>query len=146
MNNVMKKIVFIVPHPLLLVLFFLLHAVNENFGLIPVNIFIKYFGLYLLLALVLLSLSFLFFKKKATAFLYTSFLLAVFFFFGAAQDALKNMLLPSWMTSYTMLLSAILLLTFAVAYLLKKLKSDFSKLNSYLQFFFSIITTIERFS
>ena len=143
MNKVIKKIAFIIPHPLLLVFFFLLHAVNENFGLISLSIFIKYSGLYLLLGLVLLSLSLLFFKKRAPAFLYASFLLAVFFFFGAVQDTLKNVSLPLWMTSYTMLLSAIVLLAFAVAYVLKKAKSNFSKLNSYLQLFFLIITAIE---
>src|SRR5437763_16516182 len=98
MNKVIKKIAFIIPHPLLLVFFFLLHAVNENFGLISLSIFIKYSGLYLVLGLALFSISLLFFKKRATAFVYPSFLLSIFFFFVALQATPKNVSLTWWMT------------------------------------------------
>jgi Sulfatase len=145
MTKTINKIFLVVPHSILAVIFFVLHDVNENFGLIPLNLFMKYLGLYLGLCIILLCISFLLFREKIKAFIYATLVLCMFFSFGAGQDKLKSMALPGWISSYTVILSGTILLFVVVAHFLKRSKRDFSALNQYLQVFFSVVTFIELF-
>src|SRR5436190_10920099 len=143
MTKAINKIFLIVPHSFLAVLFFLLHDVNENFGLIPFNLFIKYLSLYLVVCLILLAISFYLFKERTKAFIYATLVLCMFFSFGAGQDKLKSMSLPAWVSSYAVVLSGNILLFFMTGYFLKRPNRDFSRFNQYLQVFFALITCME---
>lgn len=146
MTKTINKIFLIVPHSILAVIFFLLHDVNENFGLIPLNLFMKYLGIYLGLCVILLGVSFLLFKEKIKAFIYATMILCMFFSFGAGQDKLKTMPLPGWISSYGIILSGTILFFLVMAYFLKRSKRDFSRFNQYLQVFFSLVTCMELIS
>jgi len=146
MTKTINKIFLIVPHSILAVMFFLLHDVNENFGLIPLNLFMKYLGVYLGLCGILLGISFLFFKEKIKAFIFATLILCMFFSFGAGQDKLKSMPLPSWMSSYSVILLGTVLFFLVMAFFLKRSKRDFSPFNQYLQVFFSLVTFMELVS
>jgi hypothetical protein len=146
MRKTINRIFLIMPHSFLAVIFFLLHDVNENFGLIPFHLFIKYFALYLLLCLILLAVSFYLFREKIKAFIYVTLVLSMFFSFGSGQDKLKSMPLPGWISSYTVILSGTIFLFLVIAYLLRRSKRDFSSVNQYLQVFFSVVTCMELFT
>ena len=143
MTKTLNKIFLILPHSFLAVIFFLLHDVNENFGLIPFDLFIKYFSLYLVVCLLLLAISFYLFKERTKAFIYATLVLSMFFSFGAGQDKLKSLSLPAWVSSYTVLLSGNILLFLVTGYFLRRPNKDFSRFNQYLQLFFSVITGME---
>ncbi|HET9824714.1 MAG TPA: sulfatase-like hydrolase/transferase, partial [Chitinophagaceae bacterium] len=143
MRETVNKLVFIIPHTILVVIFFVLHSVNENFGLIPLNIALKYLGLYLLTSLILVFASLYLFKNKTKAFIYATLVLCMFFSFGSGQDTVKSLRLPGWLTSYTLVLSGTILLFLAAAYFLKRSNKDYSQFHKYLQLFFLTITVLE---
>ena len=84
MTKTINKVFLVVPHSILAVFFFLLHDVNENFGLIPVNLFMKYLGIYLAVCVILLAISFYLFKKRTKAF--SMLLWYCVCFFRSARD------------------------------------------------------------
>lgn len=143
MTRTVKKIVSVIPHSILVVVFFVLHSINENFGLIPFSTSIKYLSLYLVASLIFLAASLYLFKNRIKASIYTTLVLCMFFSFGPWQDQLKSLQLPPWLTSYTLLISGSILFLFSTAYFMKRSTRDFSRFNNYLKFFFSTITILE---
>ena len=67
-------------------LFFLLHGVNEQFGLISSNSIVKLLVYYVAVALVIATISKFLFKQYERAMLFVFILLCIFFFFGAVKD------------------------------------------------------------
>jgi len=146
MTKTIDKIFLIVPHSILAVVFFLVHDVNENFGLIPFSLFMKYLGLYLGLCIILLGVSFSLFREKLKAFIYATMILCMFFSFGAGHDKLKSIPLPGWISSYSVILSATVLFFLVTAFFLKRSKRNLLRFNQYLQVFFSLVTCMELIS
>src|SRR4029079_13612176 len=82
-------------------LFFIMHGVNENYGLIPSPVLFKLFGIYTAITLLAYIFSRLLFKDKTKAFLFFYFLLFVYFFFGAFYDLIQRLIPKGHFTSYT---------------------------------------------
>src|SRR6185436_14049915 len=76
--------VFLIP------IFFLLHGINENFGLIPVHSIWKLAGFYFLTTTTVIVISLLLVRKPIKAAEFSFYLLSVFFLFGPLHDFLKS--------------------------------------------------------
>jgi hypothetical protein len=105
---------------ILLPIYFLLHGYNAFFGLLSFNILLSLFLSYLTIATILFLGTTLLFRNMQKAFLFSLFLLFVFFFFGAIHDGLKALLNNSRLTSYSFLLPCLLILSGVVFYYIKK--------------------------
>jgi hypothetical protein len=77
-------------HFLLLIAFFVLHSINEFFGLIPhVELLLLLFVLVLASTTLFFMLNLMFKFSKAKAGILTTFLLIIFLFFGVIQDVIS---------------------------------------------------------
>ncbi len=113
--------------PLCLPLFFVLHGINQHFGLIPWKDVVILLAWYLFVtsAVIFFSARILKHGYKSTFFVY--FVLIVFFFFGVFKDFTKQFGWLSFITSYKILLPAIALSFIVVPWLLKKSPGTFRR-------------------
>ena len=100
-------------------LFFILHAVNEQFGLIRLNIIAELTGYYLLVSVLVAFLAKKLMKSadKSTVFMFI--LLCAFFFFGAIKDLVKPF---GALAQYKVFLSILFVFVVATVIFLKKTK------------------------
>ena len=117
---------------LLLPLFFVIHGWKENYYYIHFRDISILAGTFMAAALVIFFISLLFFKNKIKAGVYTFILLAIYFFFGAVQDFLKDHSLTKEVSRYKIILSLIFLFVIVSFIWLKKTKGALQKLNSFL--------------
>jgi hypothetical protein len=148
-----KKIIFekITGKLLLLCLlpvFFVWHGYNENFGLITTLVAIKLVIYYLAITVIVFIASFLFYREKQKAFVFSFFCLSLFFFFGSLYDTLKSLFAGYFITSYTFLLPFLLCLFIFIFFFIKKLDKWTALVSFYLKWlvfafvFFEGILTI----
>lgn len=97
-------------HIFLIPIFFIWHATNGYFGLIPLRYIAAFLACYLLLALILFLTGQWIFKNRIKAGCWTSIILIIFFFWGAGHDFLRSLHLPVFFTSYTFLLPFVFIL------------------------------------
>ena len=91
-------------------LFFILHGVNEQFGLIANSTIAEFTLYYLLVAVAAAVVSRIIFRDYERSVVFMFLLLCIFFFFGAAKDAVKTSRFESF-SRYSVLLPAIIILT-----------------------------------
>src|SRR5260370_5145065 len=84
-----------------LILYFILHEFNANYGLIEVSIVLKLFFLYLLIAIGLHFLSYFYFKNLSQSSFFTFILMIFFLFFGVFHDTLKSSVKNSFFQSHS---------------------------------------------
>jgi hypothetical protein len=140
MKRTLQKTIRHFPSAIFLVLIFISHTINENFGLINVAIIAKYLLKYLVIAILVIIFSFSFFKNMDKAAIFSAILMAIYFFFGAFHDFLNN---AGFSVRYAIILSAILILVTTTAIAIKKSKRNFSQLGVYLNLTCLILLTIE---
>jgi hypothetical protein len=99
-------------------LFFILHSNNENFGLLSLSILLPLFYKYCLVVIVAILISILVLDDRQKSIIFCSYILSIYFFFGAFHDTIKNT--GSFLSSYTILLPAILGSILLLWFLLKK--------------------------
>jgi hypothetical protein len=128
-----KKILFL----FLLPVFFLLHAYNENFGLLPLKVISSLFFQYSLITLIILVLSLLIFKNLNKADTFSFYILSVFFLFGAFHDFLKSSSFFHYISSYSILLPIFLFVTLLL-FLYIKLREDNSAFS--MRYFYYLVT------
>ncbi len=126
----------------LLPLFYVLHAYNEYFGLIHLEIPVRYLTYYFLLSAIILGAGFLLFKNIIKAGVWTVTFLIFFFFFGVAHDFLKNLRLPAFLVSYKLLLSLALILFLLFTRWMKKTTPSL-KANRFFQYLFMLLAILE---
>jgi hypothetical protein len=139
----LKVISFPFLHVLLLPVFFILHIVNEYYGLIPATYLLQSLLLYLVMALIAWLVGKIICKSFDKAGVWATFLLIIYFFFGAIHDFAKGLSLPSIMVSYSLILPGILLFTILLSVYLVRTKRSFHKANWYLSTLFIVLTGIE---
>ena len=109
---------------LLLLLFpvsFLLHNVNENFGLVSLSVILYLLLKYVATAVCIAFVSKLLLRSYSKAFLFSFFLLLINFLFGVYKDFAKAAQLPAAFNSYSLLLpELVLLIITAAVFLLRK--------------------------
>src|ERR1700704_5949610 len=108
-------------HTFLLPAFFVLHIVNQYYGLISGWYVFTYLGWYIILSGFMFRVGEAFFNTNVRAGIWATGLLIIYYFFGATHDFLKKYL-PSSVTSYTILLPLILIIIIAFFIWLKKTK------------------------
>ncbi|OJY98141.1 MAG: hypothetical protein BGP13_10855 [Sphingobacteriales bacterium 40-81] len=119
----MLKIIKTIPlHVFLLPTFFILHNVNENYGLLDIEIVLKYWAYYMLLSLVLFVFTRMMYKSNLKAASLSTLLLIVFFFWGSFHDYIKSLSIPRFFTSYSFLLPLFFILFVTLFFAVKRTK------------------------
>src|SRR5687768_11329039 len=114
---------------LLYPIFFLLHGVNENFGLVPFNKVAKLGLSYLLITAGVALLSKWIFLDNRKALIYSFAVLSLCFFFGPLKDAADGVYLFETITRYKYLLPLLLLVFLALLIYLRKTRNTFTRLT-----------------
>src|SRR6478672_7345272 len=81
-------------------LFFLLHGLNENYGIIPVKVIMQLLMVYISITVFVVVLSLFLLKNSTRATAFSFYILSVFFLFGAMHDFLKSTISNSFFVSY----------------------------------------------
>jgi hypothetical protein len=129
--------IFLIP------LFFLLHGINENFGLIPVHSIWKLAGFYFLITTGVIVTSLLIVRKPIKAAVFSFYLLSVFFLFGALHDFLKSTIKNKLFVSYTFLLLLIAFATVVFLVSLVRRKKDMAPGFRYFNYLVIIFVMLE---
>lgn len=138
----MKKLTAFPWYIVFLPVFFILHAYNNYFGLIPIPFVAKYLFYYLLLSALFYFIGWLLFRNRVKSGIFTITFLIIFFFFGSAYDFLQRVHLPGFLVSYTFLLSLILVFMVLLAILLKR-KSPSIRAHQFFVLLFSVLMVME---
>jgi hypothetical protein len=138
----MKKILETYPlYVFLLPLFFVLHGCLENFGYILIGDAALLAGVYLLGAGLVFGLFLVICRRFTTAGLAAGYFLAIFFFFGALHDFLKDHIPPA--AKYSILVPVLLLAGVALLIFLKRTRRSFRRWPFFLNCLFIIYILIE---
>lgn len=129
-------------HWIMLPVFFVLHPVNEYYGLLSSKIVFRYMWYYILLAVLLLAGGRLLFKSYKKSAVWTTTLLLVFFSWGAVHDFLKGLGLPSFFTSYSLLLPILFIFLLFLSWLLWK-RDNIDKSTIFLNLVFSVLIIVD---
>jgi len=116
----------------LLPVFFVLHGFMVNYGSVKLRDALLLTLLYCSVALVLVGLSWLYYRNMVKAALLAIFLLAFNFFFGSLQDLFKNRLHVTSIFRYRIILPVCLLVLIFIVIWLKRSGRTFSSLVQYL--------------
>ncbi|MEO6221408.1 MAG: hypothetical protein ABIO81_13330, partial [Ginsengibacter sp.] len=125
----------------LLPLFFVIHGFTENYGFINFWDTLILAFTYVIAALILFFLFLFLFKNRVKAALAVSFLMAFYLFFGAIQDFCKTYV--SFLNRYSVLLPVFVIIFVTLILYLRKSKSNFSKLNLFLNSLFLIYILVD---
>jgi hypothetical protein len=106
--------------------------VNENFGFISFKDALTLIGTYLIMALCIYVFSYLFFKNLTRAALIATLWMAVFFFFGALHDFLKEYSPIKFFSRYSFLLTVTLVFLVWLFIFLKKTPKRFYRFSIFL--------------
>ena len=140
----MKKILLKYPFFLfLLPLFFVLHGLTENAGLVPVSGAAMLLLFYLGVALGFLLFFYLFYRQFRKAAIVAFSLLAYQFFFGAVQDLFRDLFPGSFINKYSFIIPVSLLGFLGLLILLKKRKTIPDKPVLYLNLLFLLLISID---
>lgn len=103
-----------------LILYFVLHEFNRNFGLISFSTAGLLYFRYVFLGVIICLLAFLFFRDWKKTFLFCLVCLFFILFFGAMHDGVKHVFGSSFFTSHSFVISLIVLVIISAAMLIKK--------------------------
>jgi Sulfatase len=126
---------------ILLPVFFVLHGYRENLGYIHPGDALLLAGVYLVGAVIVFGLAFLFYRNIAKAALASAFLLGIYFFFGAVQDFLKAHFHP--LSRYAIIVPILAAAAIAWIIFLRRTRHQFPRLLYYLNILFVIYILIE---
>lgn len=138
----MKKLVAFPWYIVFLPVFFILHAYNNYFGLIPVPFVARYLIYYLLLAALLFFIGYWLFKNRVKSGVFTITFQIIFFFFGSAYDFIQRFHLPSALVSYKFLLALIAVFMVLIAIIIKR-KTPPLKAHQFFFLLFSVLMVME---
>lgn len=122
---------------LLFPLFFTLHGFNENFALVPLPVVLKLLGKYCLVTVACGVLSYLVFRNNQKAFIFSTVLLSVYFFFGASKDFVEAHVLKTKLP-YRYLLPCLPVFLFIAYLLVRRIEYRAKRLAD----FFSILIVV----
>lgn len=122
--------------------FFFLHSINEyNMGLPGADVWLLLL-VYIVAALLCCTLLRLLLEDWNKAIIATTVLLAINFFFGNLQDALKPYK-ESFFTRYSFLLPLLLVLFIAIVLYMKKSSKDFKRTVSFFKLLFVVLLLVD---
>jgi len=129
----------------LLPLFFVLHGSTENFPLVSFADALELTGIYILVTLGLLGISFLIFPSFRKAAFFTFFLVSFHLFFGPVHDFLKEIAPGFFISKYSFILPASLLTFVWLFFFLLRTKANLQRAVSYLNIVFLILLFVDAF-
>jgi hypothetical protein len=129
----------------LLPLFFVFHGYVQNYPVVPPKDAFILLLYYLVIAGIILVVSFLLFRNWRKASLFSFALLAYQFFFGKAQDTLKGIAPHAYFNHYIFIVSVSLLLFILFAVYLKRLANTFIRSMYFLNLAFLLFITVDLF-
>ena len=122
--------------------FFIIHGLNENYGLIPAKVLFVLLLKYLLVTVVISSLSWLLFKIPQKFLLFSFMVLAIYFFFGAAKDFFEDFI-PALSLQYKYRIPIIIVGIILLYLLLKKLNLKGKRIGFYLCTLLIVLVTFD---
>ena len=122
---------------------FLLHAMNENFGLIGNSVILRLFLRYCAIAVVVAFFSKMILRNFSKALCFSFGILLIYFLFGPLKNFLDSMAYINRLVSYRFLLPALFVAIFLCALFLKRSRKGFHRLRLFLQVFLLINLVIE---
>ncbi len=117
---------------ILLPVFFIYSGYNELFGFLPPLLVLKNLVILFVCVFFFLGLSFFLFQNRKKAAVFTFFTAIYFLLFGFIHDSLKKIIPVSFFVTYTFLIPFTILLIVLLFYFIKKSKSTFTGLFTYL--------------
>ena len=123
-------------------LFFVLHGVNEQFGLISNITIAKLLLYYFLVAFVVAFISKVAFRNYERSLVFTFVLLCIFFFFGAVKDLLKASQFESY-ARYSIFLPAMVIVACVSFVLIRKTKSSLHRAVLFVRSLLAICLVLE---
>jgi len=127
----------------LLPVFFVLHGFTGNYNLVPVRPALKLLLIYLLAALAFLILFQMLFRNIYKAGLLSFLLMGYYFFFGAVQDMLYKAFPGAFLSRYSFILPASLVVFIFLFIYLKKTKKPLLKTTLYLNALFLLLVLVD---
>ncbi|MGB8195327.1 MAG: sulfatase-like hydrolase/transferase [Chitinophagaceae bacterium] len=128
---------------LLLPIFFVVHGWQENFAFIPATDIGLLLLMYLVAALVLYAIAWLWLRNQYKAALASFALMALHFFFGGIHDLLKRNFENAFISKYAFILPLCLLLIIIMLIALKRKKSSLQKAAAYLNMLLALLIIID---
>ena len=111
----------------------MLHGANQHFGLIPVSdVFLLCFR-YILIAVATGFFAHILFKDRKKAFVFSFFLLLIFFLFGAIKSSLAKFHFIASLTPYKYFLPLLFLVFILIFTLLKRSATNYTRIFHYLK-------------
>lgn len=129
-------------HWIMVPVFFILHIVNEFYGLLYNTIVFSYLGYYLLLTVIVFFVGKLIYRSNKKSAVWTTVLMSIFLFWGVFHDFLKGFGMPRFFTSYTLLLPVLFFLVLFFTWIFRKRK-DVNKITALLNIIFAVLIVID---
>ena len=124
-------------------LFFVLHGVNEQFGLISIGTIAELLVYYLLVSVGIATISKIFLKEYERATVYLFILLCIFFFFGAVKDSIKETWLENIIGPYRIIIPVIFVIICISFVLVFKTNTSFFRAGSFIRTLLIICLLVE---
>lgn len=119
--------------------FFVLHGFSENYDFIPVKDALLLTAVYTCFSVFFSLLCWLLYRDFIKANLAAFFIMAFHFFFGSVHDSLRKVFPGSFITKYTFILPAVVVLFIILLVVLKKRRSPLFKFNYFLNILFVVL-------
>ncbi|MBL7738082.1 MAG: sulfatase-like hydrolase/transferase [Chitinophagaceae bacterium] len=129
----------------LLPLFFVLHGITINYNAVPYGEAIKLTGWYILVAVLIAGICWLFYRDRTKAAILSFFIMAFHFFFGNVQDSIKSFSPLSFFSQYRFLLPVGFCLLLAIMIMLNKRKRTLHRLTTYLNILLLLLALTDTF-
>ena len=124
-------------------LFFVLHGVNEQFGLISNRTIAELLLYYIFVSVGIAVFSKIFLKEYERATVFLFFLLSIFFFFGAVKDSFKETWLENIFGPYKIIIPVIFILICIPFLLILKTKTSFTRAGLFIRTLLIICLIVE---
>ena len=124
-------------------LFFIIHGLNENTGLIKTGIAFSLLSYYIALTMLVGFVSARFFKDIKKSYLFSFFVLSIFFFFGVFKDFAKKFEWLNIITRYVFLFPGLIVLIVIAGFYLKRATWTASKVVQFISVFLIINLCVE---
>jgi len=123
--------------------FFVLHGYNENFGIIPFSVILSLLIKYFIITLAIIIANLVLFGVVEKTFLYSFYLLLLFFLFGRLYDTLHDLFTGSLIYSYKVLLPSLAIVSVLFWWWLHKRKKTFAKATRFVSLLLIVFCVLE---
>ena len=138
-----KKILTRPFYLILLPVFFVFHGFTENYETIPAGNAMGLLGIYLVATLIILGITWIFYRNVQKASYFTFLLMCFFFFFGWIHDSLKFIFPGIFLSRYSFILVITLAGFIGLHFFIRPARRTFRKTSTYLNVLFLLLILID---